>query len=236
MTPILTPEIIQRIIYFLTHDSLHYRLPDAGQYAVVSPFWQDRIERETFAALYLDLERLSEINSIVTSRRRGYVRTILLEIVLPWPGPRQNPEKDKEKLRNNRALQATFEAFLQSLSQWGADEVHQGGIELRIFAPLPVEKRAESPSWGERGYMWRRRYAGSVLELTDPARIAQYSPVVAISGIEMERVFEDRHISAVAVLTLLAKLPAAKRVFVNWWKWRRFSRMRNGNVHDLFQV
>ncbi|KAL7903934.1 hypothetical protein GGI35DRAFT_464750 [Trichoderma velutinum] len=242
MAPIfLTPEIIQRIIYFFIHDRTRYGHPlhqDAGEYAAVSPLWQDAIERETFATLYLDLERLSEINSIVTARRRGYVRNILLEIVLPWPGPRQNPEKDKEKLRNNRALQATFEAFLQSLSQWIAEELHPGGVKLRIFAPLPVEKRLDSPSWdGERGPMWNRRYAGSVLELTDPARIAQYSPVVAISEIMIDRPTRgDRHISAVAICTLLAKLPAAKRVSVNWWKWRRFSSMRTDIADALSQI
>ncbi|KAL7961210.1 hypothetical protein V8C34DRAFT_274062 [Trichoderma compactum] len=242
MAPIiLTPELIQRIIYFLIHDWTRYGHPlrrGVGKYAVVSALWQDTIERKTFASLYLDLERLSEVNSVVTSRRRRYVREILLEIVLPWPGPRQNPEKDKEKLRNNRALQATFEAFLQSLSQWAADELHQGGIRLQIFAPLPVEKRLDSPSWeGERGPMWNRRYAGSVLELTDPARIAQYSPVVAISEIQMDRPrFEDRHISVVAICTLLAKLPAAKRVSVDWWKWRRFSRMRNDLADALSQI
>lgn len=241
MAPItLTPELIQRIIYFLIHDWTYHRHPlrqGAGKYAAVSHFWQDTIERRTFETLYLDLERLSEINSIVTSRRRRYVREILLEVVLPWPGPRQNPEKDKEKLRNNRALQATFEAFLQSLSQWAAHELHQRGIVLQIFAPLPVEKRLDSPSWGERGSMWNRRYAESVLELTDPARIAQYSPVVAISEIQMDRPrFADRHISVVAICALLAKLPAAKRVSVDWWKWRRFSRMRNGKVLNLLDL
>ncbi|KAK4069550.1 uncharacterized protein Triagg1_6974 [Trichoderma aggressivum f. europaeum] len=242
MAPImLTPELIQRIIYFLIHDWTRYGHPlcqDAGEYAAVSPLWQDTIERSTFATLYLDLERLSEVNSVVTSRRRRYVREILLEVVLPWPGPRQNPEKDKEKLRNNRALQATFEAFLQSLSQWTVDELHPGRIGLRIFAPLPVEKRLDSPSWeGERGPMWNRRYAGSVLELTDPARIAEHSPVVAISEINMDRPrFGDRHISIVAICALVAKLPAAKRVSVDWWKWRRFSGMRNGNVVKLLYL
>ncbi|KAL6697247.1 hypothetical protein J3F84DRAFT_368412 [Trichoderma pleuroticola] len=237
----LTPELIQRIIYFLIYDWTRPGYPlceDVGNYAAVGPFWQDTIERETFATLYLDLERLSEVNSVVTSRRRRYVREILLEVVLPWPGPRQNPEKDKEKLRNNRALQATFEAFLQSLSQWAADELHRDGIALRIFAPLPVEKRLDSPSWGwERGPMWKRRYAGSVLELTDPARIAQHSPVVAITDIKMDEPrFEDRHISAVAICTLLAKLPAAKRISVDWWKWRRFSGMRNDLADALSQI
>ncbi|KAK0757376.1 hypothetical protein N5P37_010098 [Trichoderma harzianum] len=242
MAPIiLTPELIQRIIYFLIRDWTRDGHPlrrGVGKYAAVNPFWQDTIERRTFATLYLDLERLSEVNSIVTPRRRRYVREILLEVVLPWPGPRQNPEKDKEKLRNNRALQATFEAFLQSLSQWSADELHPGGIGLRVFAPLPVEKRLHSPSWRhERGPMWKRRYAESVLELTDPARIAQHSPVVAISEINVDAPrFEDRHISAVAICALLAKLPAAKRVSFNWWKWRRFSRMRNELADALSQI
>ncbi|KAM6478239.1 hypothetical protein HDV62DRAFT_382848 [Trichoderma sp. SZMC 28011] len=242
MAPILlTPELIQRIIYFLIRDwtrNGHPLRQGVGKYAAVSPLWQDTIERRTFATLYLDLERLSEVNSIVTPRRRRYVREILLEVVLPWPGPRQNPEKDKEKLRNNRALQATFEAFLQSLSQWSADELHPGGIGLHVFAPLPVEKRLDSPSWrGERGPMWKRRYADSVLELTDPARILQHPPVVAISEIKIDRPsFEDRHISAVAICTLLAKLPAAKQVHVNWWKWRRFSRMRTDLADALSRI
>ncbi|KKP02995.1 hypothetical protein THAR02_04926 [Trichoderma harzianum] len=113
-----------------------------------------------------------------------------------------------------------------------------GGIGLRVFAPLPVEKRLDSPLWRhERGPMWKRRYAESVLELTDPARIAQHPPVVAISKIYVDEPrFEDRHISAVAICALVAKLVAAKRVSFNWWKWRRFSRMRNELADALPQI
>lgn len=247
MAPVFLPfETIQRIIYFLTHGWAipHNRyleewtlLPDISEYAAVSRFWQHVIERETFAELHLDSDRLLELNSIVTPQRRGYVRTIQFNIDLPWPGGRYKPQSDREKLRNNVALQAAFEAFLQTLSQWDAAEVYKNGVKLSLKAPIPVERRPDCPMEGPRAARWKRRYAESVLELTDPERIAQLPPVMAITSFETINPADfERYISAVAVGVLLAKLPAVKHVVIDWWKALRFLRLRNGNVHDPFPL
>ncbi|UKZ78672.1 hypothetical protein TrVFT333_006418 [Trichoderma virens FT-333] len=251
MAPVfLAPEIIGRIIFFLTHFNPpgyipnDWRLlPDAGQYACVSRFWQDEIEQETFATLRLNLPRLSRLNSIMTPRRRRFVRRFNLFIRLPAPGPRDDPETDDERLRNNQALQATLEAFLLTLSQWTAAEVHQDGIKLYYFANLPREERPPSPMPQPRVSAWVHRYKKSVLELTDPERIAQLPPVIAITELMMnQRPLHQRRMSVVAISSLLAKLPAAKFVQLDWWKAVRFARMRNGNsgikdlANTLFQI
>ncbi|KAL7945344.1 hypothetical protein V8C42DRAFT_322855 [Trichoderma barbatum] len=236
---ILAPEIIQRIIFFLTYDprpgfeplpQWWTRRPDAGQYASVSRFWQDEIERETFALLHLDLHRLSQLNSIVTPRRRAYVREIRLRIKLPEPGPWHSRETDDEKLRNNQAFQDVLEAFLQTLSQWDAAEVHKLGLELTFYVPLPPEEppaelRGISIPLGQ----WEPRYRKSMLELADPERIAQLPPAVAITKLNMHWPYMERGLSVVAICALLAKLPAAKDVGLGWWKASRsrFTRMRN---------
>lgn len=236
---ILPPEIISRIILFLTHvhppgshPNCYNRLPDAGEYASVSRFWQDEIERKTFAELRLNLRKLSELNTIVTPRRRGFVQTIKLYIQLPSPGRREDPETDDEKLRNNRALQATFEAFLLSLGQWEATEVRQGGIELCFSAPLPRQERSLITGVLARltPRAWDRKYGESVLELTNPERIAQLHPVTAITKLWRHDPVFERSISVLAISALLVKLPAANDVALNWWKAVRFARMRNGNV------
>ncbi|KAK5988204.1 hypothetical protein PT974_12344 [Cladobotryum mycophilum] len=253
---ILIPEITQRIIYFLIYglfkppglDAFMFPyserwglLPGAGRYAVVNRMWQDVIERKTFANLRLDLGRLSQVTSIITPRRRRYVRTIRLDVVLPRPGPLRSPETDAERLRNNRVLQATFEAFMQPLSQWNAAEVHHEGVKLSFEAfapgdPLHDEERPHSPRRWLRRAAWARKNAKSVLELTDPERIAQYPPVVAIVEVAGKPTSLGRHISPVAICVLLARLPAAKRATVHWWNFWRFSRMRNDLADALSQI
>ncbi|KAL7952079.1 hypothetical protein V8C42DRAFT_339962 [Trichoderma barbatum] len=158
---ILAPEIVQRVIYFLIHcyvitdgqcTDIWGVVPGSGpKYAAVNRIWQDEIERESFASLRLDLNRLLQVNSIVTPRRRHYVRIIKLVVASPRSGPVDSPETDEEKLRNNRALQATFEAFMQSMSQWDAGEVYHGGVRLYVNTSTPhdvVDWRLDSPrSW-----------------------------------------------------------------------------------------
>jgi hypothetical protein len=84
-----------------------------------------------------------------------------------------------------------LEAFLQSLSQWDAAEVHKDGVEVTFFAPLPPE---DPPPWlrelREQGCdllmeQWELRYKKSVLELTDPERIVRLPSAVAIIKLEI---------------------------------------------------
>ncbi|KAL6793654.1 hypothetical protein GGI42DRAFT_333580, partial [Trichoderma sp. SZMC 28013] len=249
MAPVLlAPEIFQRIIFFLTHDprpgfefhppAFWNRRPDAHQYAGVSRFWQYEIEREAFAYLHLDLHRLSQLNSIVTARRRAYVRNIRLHIKLPEPGPWRSRETDDEKLRNNQAFQAVLEAFLQSLGRWDAAEVHRDGIELTFHVPMPPE---DSPIelHGIRIALghWEPRYRKSVLELTDPERIARLPSAVAITKLRMsDPSYRQRNLSVAAVCALLAKLPATKTVLLEWWKSLKFASMRNDIADALSQI
>ncbi|PNP44199.1 hypothetical protein THARTR1_11090 [Trichoderma harzianum] len=242
MAPVLlAPEIVRRIIFYLTHDprpglevlppEYWNRRPDARQYVSVSRFWRDEIEREAFDHLSLGLNRLSQLNSIVTARRRAYVRSIRIYIKLPEPRPWRSRETDDEKLRNNQAFQTVLEAFLQTLSQWDAAEVHRDGIKLTFWAPKPPEEppaelRGISIPLGQ----WEPRYRKSVLELVDPERIARLPSVVAITKLEiLASSYLQRNFSAAAICVLLAKLPATKVVFLDWWKTLKFVRMRNGN-------
>lgn len=225
MAPVLlAPEILQRIIFFLTHDlrpglealppEFWNRRPDARHYASVSRFWQHEIERETFAYLHLDLHQLSQLNSIVTAQRRAYVRNIWLQIKLPEPGPWRSRETNDKKLRNNQAFQAVLEAFLQSLSQWDAAEVHKGGVGLNFYVPLPLdEPPARLLGIGLPQGLWEPRYRKSVLELTDPERITRLLPAVTITKLEMSLIsYQERNLFVVAICALLAKLPATKAV------------------------
>lgn len=81
---------------------------------------------------------------------------------LSRPGPRLEPETDEEKTLNNEALQATVEAFLQSLGQCKAAKIHKDGVKLSLYARLP-----------KGDIRWEHRYADSVLELTNSQRFAQ---------------------------------------------------------------
>ncbi|KAK4061369.1 hypothetical protein Trihar35433_9696 [Trichoderma harzianum] len=238
MAPVLfPPEIFQRIIsYLIDHPHRGHRL---SHYASVSRVWQNEIEPLTFGFLRLDLQSLLQLNSIVTARRRAYVRHIRLRVKLPDPEPGswERKETADEKLRNNQAFQAVLEAFLQSLSQWDAAEGHKDGVEVTFFVPLPPE---DPPPWlrslREQGCdmpleQWEVRYKKSVLEMTDPGRIAQLPSAATITKLIIpDNPSRQRLISVVAVCALLAKLPAAtKKMHLNWWKADRHARMRNGN-------
>ncbi|KAL7934084.1 hypothetical protein V8C35DRAFT_303162 [Trichoderma chlorosporum] len=241
MMPVfLAPQIIQRIIFFLIHDltspesrSFPYwrRFPEAVQYACVSRLWQEEIERETFANLHLNWDRLSQLNSIVTPQRRRFVRSIRLEIDLPKPGPQLEPAAEL-KLRNNQATQDTFEALLQSLSHWDTTNVHYDGVKLSIHAPLPkVDARWKNSKRRE----WEYSFSDSALELTNPERIGQLPPAAFITNLAIDE-RSGRHISPVALCVLLAKLPASKHVSIDWWKSLRFARMRNDLADVLCQL
>lgn len=245
MAPVLfPPEIFQRIISYLIDD------PDRGHrlshYASVSRVWQNEIEPLTFGFLRLDLQRLLQLNSIVTARRRAYVRHIRLRVNLPDPEPGswERKETADEKVRNNQAFQAALEAFLQSLSQWDAAEGHKDGVEVTFFVPLPPE---DPPPWlrslREQGCdmpleQWEVRYKKSVLEMTDPGRIARLPSAATITKLKIpDDPSRERLISVVAVCALLAKLPAAtKKMHLNWWKADRHARMRNDIADALSQI
>ncbi|OPB45692.1 hypothetical protein A0O28_0092580 [Trichoderma guizhouense] len=233
MAPVLfPPEIFQQIISYLIHD------PDRdhplSHYASVSRVWQNEIEPLTFGFLRLDLQRLLQLNSIVTARRRAYVRHIRLRVKLPKPEPWSWKYKETadEKLRNNQAFQAVLEAFLQSLSQWDVAEGHKDGVEVTFFVPLHRKGRDHPLE------QWRVRYIKSVLEMADPGRIARLPSAATITKLKIPE-YEDRErlISVVAVCALLAKLPAAtENVWLHWWKADRFARMRNDLADALSQI
>ncbi|KAL5087416.1 hypothetical protein Trisim1_007815 [Trichoderma cf. simile WF8] len=233
MAPVLfPPEIFQHIISYLVDD------PDRdhclSHYASVSRVWQNEIEPLTFALLHLDLQSLLQLNSIVTARRRAYVRHIRLRVKLPKPEPWswRYKETADEKLRNNQAFQAVLEAFLQSLSQWDVAEGHKDGVEVTFFVPLPRKGRDHPLE------QWRVRYIKSVLEMTDPGRIARLPSAATITKLKMpDDEDRERLISVVAVCALLAKLPAAtENVWLHWWKADRFARMRNDLADALSQI
>ncbi len=108
------PDIIQQIVYYLTHGSIGLngptenptllgtfiswgRIDGAARYSTVDKAWQDAVERETFAELRLDLNRLAEADDTLNGvpRRKKYVRIIRLNVVLP--------RSDMQK-QNDRAL------------------------------------------------------------------------------------------------------------------------------------
>ncbi|EHK24107.1 uncharacterized protein TRIVIDRAFT_67735 [Trichoderma virens Gv29-8] len=242
---VLAPNVVQRIIYFLIHndclpvDRHAKRVPDLAKYATISRIWQDGIERETFASLRLDFGRLSKATSIVTSQRRRYVRTIKLDVALPKSGPVESPETDEEKLRNNRALQATFEMFMQVMSLWEAKDVQREGIKLYVDTSTPddaVSGRLDSPSSWKRQEQLERRRVLSLLELTNPGRITDYPPVVAITEYKGNSSEISIHISAVATCVLLSKLPAVKTAFIDWWRCSHFSRVRPSLSAAISQI
>ncbi|KAI6090341.1 hypothetical protein F4821DRAFT_229101 [Hypoxylon rubiginosum] len=236
-------EIIEQIVYYLSHDWINLdgqiepsprifrnwrRIRGVARYATVNKVWQVAVERETFAELRLDLGRLAEADVILNGvpRRQKYVGAIRLNVVLPL----------KDGKRGNRALQDTFEAFLSTLSHWTPGPP----VKLCLDAyDLTKEGYREKP--------WLR-VSRSCPKLEDPERVLRYGPVNVVTELDMEsNRLVGRPMSAVAVCTFLARLPAAKNVSINWRDSRgyahaesrkAFSQALNNVTHaiDYFQI
>lgn len=242
------PEIIQHIVYYLTHDWIGLngpsetpplfgtfrswgRIGGAARYATVHNTWQDAVERETFAELRLDLGRLAEADAILNGvpRRQKYVRTIRLNVVL-LPrrldiAQRPHIETADERNRNNRTLQDTFEAFLSTLNHWAPGPPVKLHLDAFALTDQGYRVEAEAPSARAHGAV----YYHSPLELKDPERVLRLGPVSIVTEIDMERNrLIGRPLSVAAVCTLVARLPAARNVSINWWDARGNSKMRSG--------
>ncbi|KAI1409696.1 hypothetical protein F5Y13DRAFT_169281 [Hypoxylon sp. FL1857] len=241
-------EIIQGIVYYLTHDWIGpngenpplfgFRswgpIRGAARYATVNKAWQVAVERETFAELHLDHGRLIEADAILNwvPRRHKYVRTIRLNVVLPRSDSAPpHVESAEERKQRNRALQRTFEAFVSTLSHWTPGPPVK--LCLDAFALTNKGDREEElPSVRARRAMFHLP-----LELEDPERLLRHGPVNVITEVDMERNrLIGKRISAAAVCTLVARLPAAKKVSINWWDIRGHSEARSAFAQALTNV
>lgn len=243
------PEIIQRIVYYLTHDWVGPNGPEnppvsgtirswgriggGARYATIDRTWQEAVEHETFAELRLDIWRLAEAEAVLNGvpRRQKYVRVIRLDVVLP-PRPATAPlriETADERKQNNRALQHAFEAFLSLLSRWTPGPPVK--LDLEAFA-MTNEGGREAVGL-PAGYSTPH----SPLELEDPERIMRCRPVNVITELNMgrNRLF-GRPFSGAAIVVLLARLPAAKEISmspISCWDSRGDSKIRNGKSHRV---
>ncbi|KAI0010557.1 hypothetical protein F4779DRAFT_639190 [Xylariaceae sp. FL0662B] len=211
------------------------RTAGRARYATVDKAWQHAVERETFTELRLDLRRLAEADTILNGvpRRQKYVRTIRLNVVLPRPDPALPPIKTTdERKQNDGALQDTFEAFLSTLNHWTPGPPVK--LYLDAFAPADKGYREEvkAPSARVHGAMYH-----SPLELQDPERVLRRGPVNIVTEVDMGRNrLIGRRISGAAVCALVARLPAAKKVSINWWDARGHPNVRSAFAQALTNV
>lgn len=236
------PEIIQRIVYYLTHGWIGAdgpigdnhtptgtfrnwgRIGGCARYAIVDRTWQYAVEHETFAELQLDLARLAEAEAILNSvpRRQRCVRAIVLHVVLP-PRPDTAPRRTEttdERRRNNHALQETFEAFVSALGRWT-----RPGPPVR----LSLEAFAMTRGSGREAWVPDTMTHCSPLELEDPERVLRLGPVNAVTELDMKRNdLVGRPFSGAAVGALLATMPAAKEVSIGYLATKSHFRMRSG--------
>lgn len=216
-------EIIQRIVYYLTHGWIGLpgqnpplfgafrswgRICGGAPYATVNKAWQVAVERETFAVLRLDRRRLAEADAILNKvpRRQKYVRTIRLNVLCSLGIPGSSFELVG---KNNRALQDTFEAFLATLSDWTPGPPVKLCLDAFALTDDGGREVLSQPMHHPMEY--------APLELTDPERVLHRGPVYVVTQVDMEgNRLGGRCVSATAVCTLVARLPAAKHVSINW--------------------
>ena len=238
---ILVPDILRYVLYLAIHEwrtpegspCQQWRMiPNAAAYATVNRQWQDIIESYTFEVINLTKDRFQGINSTINPRRRRYLRTINLDIVLPKRGDVGSDEPEEEKLQNNEVLQADLEAFLNLLSKWPSTDMHQHGVKLSIdaWAPNDPRRRECRSQFGTISSRWERKHRDSVLELTDYQKILNLPPVYGITQVERREVYKGRHIAGATLATLVAKFPMIKMASIEWWDIKGDLGVRRGKL------
>lgn len=233
MASTLPPEVMRRIIDLLIREHKYdvtvdrsgeisrYRWAltnDAPVYASVCKFWQNIIERESFAILFLSLDRLSDANTIMTPRRRGYVQSIHLQVILPryfdaaW-GQVETPE---EQLENSVITTATIKAFIEHMAKWKIEDLPKDRqLTARLVAMSRSDERFAPPEEMRQRQLWPRpkwkqiyekRYENSVLELRDIHTFASLPEVSVIDSIDKPHTTGPRHFAPAVVCALFGRL------------------------------
>lgn len=220
------------------------RTPEIAQYASVCREWQDIVEHETFQTLRLSRERLDDVDRVVCQRRRAYVRSIYLDIILEhYPKELYGHfETAQENDRNSYIFTETLRSFFHVFSRWGAPgAVHELGVSLHItaFSPSDVthcgeaELRRRELDFGNHD-IFGDRYVHSILNLVSPSVTL---PVVeCISELHSGK---DRHVSAPAWTAIINSLPNAKKIDADFWDNEKKDlslrrRLRDGQLNFLF--
>ncbi|KAF7538964.1 hypothetical protein G7054_g2546 [Neopestalotiopsis clavispora] len=233
MASTLPPEVMRRIIDLLIREHKYdvtvdrsgeisrYRLAltnDAPVYASVCKFWQDIIERESFAILFLSLERLSDANTIMTPRRRGYVQSIHLQVILPryFDAAWGQVETSEEQLENSVITTATIKAFIEHMAKWKIEDLPKDRrLTARLVAMSQSDERFAPPEEMRQRQLWPRpkwkqiyekRYENSVLELRDIHTFASLPEVSVIEFIDKPHTAGPRHFAPGVVCALFGRL------------------------------
>jgi hypothetical protein len=234
MAPAFPTEVIQSIIWHLIdiektrtytskdYDMRHHEwgyVDEAPLYATVNRVWQHIIERETFQYLYVNLDRLAQMNDIVNARRRSYVRIMWLHIVLPpYVGAAWGQvESEEDQRQNNISFTATIKAFVEQMSVWKPEETHAAGLSVWFEAfsrnddcHCDVEEIKQRRAYPRKTpQIWRQRYENSILELED-LDVSQLPEIHAITELRMESRDRGRYYAGAAVITLLSCVRNAK--------------------------
>lgn len=111
--------------------------------AAVSRQWQYHVEKQTFALLRLDPERVLAARDILIPVRQSYVRCIGMDALLPeYDAPKlwMRPETDKERQQNNQAFTRAIIGLFECLSYW-EPSITGAGVVLELYALSPADKR-----------------------------------------------------------------------------------------------
>ncbi|ETS80269.1 hypothetical protein PFICI_07798 [Pestalotiopsis fici W106-1] len=128
--------------------------------ATVSRRWQPHVERQTFASLRLDTDRLSKAKDILTPARQTYVRHICMEALLPEydePELRGRRETDEEQQQNNQAFTRAIVGLFDCLSLWEPIVTGTGrpGVILQLCASSPSDRYGSGGRREDRIERWK---------------------------------------------------------------------------------
>ncbi|KAH8662093.1 hypothetical protein BX600DRAFT_550925 [Xylariales sp. PMI_506] len=168
----LPPEILSRIVFFLTPLNKFgtdldkpWRGDDSlAKYAVVSKQWQTEVERHTFGHIFLSTRRLAsdEARQTLTPSRFRLVHTINLEAVLDEydDEARTRVETSQEQHRNSKRFTSMLVDFFALLKPLEATQAltHQDRKRTLILGAYSPSDTWREPGRGVERRRWRLRY------------------------------------------------------------------------------
>jgi hypothetical protein len=151
--------------------------------ACLSRKWQFAVERLVHREVRFKHTELDEFAAIFSHpRRRGLLRTLRFEIVLPGYGDVDCAvyESDEERLANNKVASGAITALFGVLATWGSDPARTAILlYMHVYSPMDPQHRGADKLVQDRldnlcrrrADLFEQRYQHSYIQLSDPANL-----------------------------------------------------------------
>jgi hypothetical protein len=161
----------------MTKFTRHPHYPHFASYATISRTWKKAVEQVNFAELTIDNEDFGSFQTIVTGKRRTFVKELSLTVSMPdCPDyVRYHDESDEEQQAHSKRFTLALCKLFAILKAW-----EDKGIQTPLRLVIPLENNCPPQNrLHDRKAEWpgRCRYDTSVIKLVQPFLLPTLSNV-----------------------------------------------------------